>query len=103
MLVGGHLKRVGTRERSTAILVDAAHLRSDVISSSGVLLGLLLVRLTGRSELDAIAGAGVGVFVARAAWQALRASTQELLDRSLPEEEAVVRRILDAHLPQYLN
>lgn len=103
LLVTRHLEAVGKREKSTAILVDAEHLRSDVVSSSAVLVGLLLVKWTGRTALDALAGAAVGTWVVWVGLKAMRASTRELLDRSLPKEEAVVRRILDAHLPQIIS
>ncbi|MBI5835747.1 MAG: cation diffusion facilitator family transporter [Candidatus Eisenbacteria bacterium] len=101
--VSRHLFRVARRERSLALEVDAAHLKGDVISSIGVLAGLVLVYFTRDPRLDAAAGFVVGGFVVHAGWGAMQASVEELLDRSLPQEEAMVRRILDDHMPQFLS
>lgn len=85
--VSWYLQRVGKKTDSEALLADAAHLRTDVYTSLGVLLGLVLVQITGQQWLDPVAALAVGVLITREAWQITRRSVGNLLDESLPETE----------------
>jgi cation diffusion facilitator family transporter len=85
--VSWHLQRVGKRYESEALLADAAHLRTDVYTSVGVLLGLLLVQFTRRQWLDPASALAVGLLIGWEAWQITRRSVGNLLDESLPEAE----------------
>ena len=102
-VVSRHLYRVGRRSGSLAIKTDADHLRADVVSSGIVLTGLVLVRLTGWPWMDPLLGMVMGAWVLVIGWGAVREPMRQLLDRSIPEEEARVRRILDSHLPRFLS
>jgi cation diffusion facilitator family transporter len=82
-----YLQRVGRRTDSEALLADAAHLRTDVYTSVGVMCGLLLVHFTKIQMLDPITALSVALLIVYEAWQITRRSIGNLLDRSLPEEE----------------
>jgi cation diffusion facilitator family transporter len=86
-VVSWYLQRVARRADSEALLADAAHLRTDVYTSLGVLAGLVAVHFTHRSWLDPVTALGVGLLIVWEAWQITRRSVGNLLDRSLPEDE----------------
>lgn len=94
-VVSWHLQRVGKRTESEALLADAAHLRTDVYTSVGVVIGLLAVQLTGIHWLDPAVALAVGLLIVHEAWVITRRSVGVLLDESLPEADlSVVERII---------
>lgn len=97
VVVSRRLFAIAKRTDSVALEADAYHLSTDVLTSLGVFLGLLLVRFTGFAYLDPIVALGVAALILKAAWDITRRSFLDLLDRGLPEEERrlVARVILD--------
>jgi cation diffusion facilitator family transporter len=83
----GVLIRQGRRHRSAALVADGKHLLVDVVTSLGVLVGVMLVVLTGIDVLDAAIAALVALHVLRSGWGVIRDSTSGLLDESAPAEE----------------
>lgn len=99
LLVG----RVAERTGSAALAANARHLWTDVWTSVGVVLGVLLVALTGWLRLDPAIAALVALNIVREGWLVLRGSFSSLLDARLPDdEERLILEVLDAH-PQVLG
>ncbi len=90
--VSWYLQRVGQRTESMALLADAAHLRTDVYTSLGVLVGLAAVHFTGVQLIDPVAALSVSLLISLEAWKITQRSVGELLDRSLPADE---RRVIE--------
>jgi cation diffusion facilitator family transporter len=89
------------RARSTdspALEGDAAHLRTDAMTSIGVLLALVLVEVTGVEELDAITALVVAVAIVIAGVRIITRSSRVLVDEALPAEELeAVRSAIEKH------
>jgi cation diffusion facilitator family transporter len=81
------LLRAGRQYKSVTLRADGKHLMTDVWTSAGVVVGVLLVALTGWQRLDPIIAFAVGVNIVVAGFRLLAESTSGLLDRTLPEEE----------------
>ena len=86
------LQRRANETGSPALEGDAAHLRTDALTSVGVLVGLVLVAITDAAWLDPVvallvAGAIVGTGV-----RLVMRSTRVLVDEGLPEAELDVIR-----------
>jgi cation diffusion facilitator family transporter len=95
VFVSWYLQRVGRQTDSAALLADAAHLRTDVYTSAGVVVGLLLVHFTGVAWLDPVTALTVALLIVWEAWQITRRSVGYLLDEGLPEaERQVVERVI---------
>ncbi len=77
----------GRRLRSPALLADGRHLLSDLYTSGGVILGVILVAATGWRLLDSIIAALVAVNVLWSGWGVIQESTAGLMDHALPEDE----------------
>ncbi|MGH2812589.1 MAG: cation diffusion facilitator family transporter [Actinomycetota bacterium] len=75
------LSRAGRELRSPALQADALHFAADLLTSSAVLLGLVLVR-AGYPVADAVAGLAVGGLVAFMSIRLGRRSVDALMDRA---------------------
>jgi cation diffusion facilitator family transporter len=83
------LIRQGRRLRSPALVADGKHLLSDVISSAGVLFGVLLAIETGWAVLDPAMAALVALNILWSGWKVMSHSVSGLLDEAVPEEVMV--------------
>lgn len=92
------LFRYGRLWRSPALVADARHLWTDVVTSGGVIVGVALVPLTGWLQLDPILAALVAVNILWAGWRLMRESIGGLMDEALPEETlARVKELISAN------
>jgi cation diffusion facilitator family transporter len=94
--VGLLLVRAGRAHRSVTLTADGKHLLTDVWTSVGVIVGVLLVALTGWERLDPVVAAIVGVNILLTGFRLVSQSVTALLDAALPAEDvAEVGRVLD--------
>lgn len=92
------LLRAGHRHRSLSLRADGRHLLTDVGSTAGVIIGVLLAVLTGFARLDAILAALVGVAVLWSGWLLIRESVIGLMDVSVdPVRLARIREVIAAN------
>lgn len=92
------LLRAGRRLRSISLRADAHHLLTDVWTSVGVVLGLLLVKLTGWLVLDPIIAILVAVNIVWTGVKLLRETGSGLLDAALPAaEQQIITDILSPY------
>jgi cation diffusion facilitator family transporter len=90
---------VASREqRSIALEADARHLFTDVWTSAGVVVGLLLVPVTGWLWLDPLLAIGVALNILREGAHLAWRSVDGLMDKAVEPE---VRAQIDATLAQF--
>jgi cation diffusion facilitator family transporter len=96
LAVGMLLLRAGTAHRSVTLSADGKHLLTDVWTSAGVIVGVLLVGLTGWQRLDPIVAAIVGVNILVTGFRLVSQSLVSLLDAAMPADDiARVTAVLD--------
>ncbi|HZP19930.1 MAG TPA: cation diffusion facilitator family transporter [Bauldia sp.] len=78
------LIREGRRYRSPALVADGRHLLTDVLTSAGVIVGLLLALATGWTVLDPLLAAVVAANILWSGWSLLRESVSGLMDEAVP-------------------
>lgn len=99
-----HLRRVAGATGSTAIDASARNISADVYSAAGVLLGLLMVRLTKLVILDPIIALIMAGFVLKAGREVTIRAFHELIDHALPKEEQdILNNCLKAHNTQIVE
>lgn len=109
LVVASQLRRVARQTNSVALEADAWHLQSDVVTSGGVLVTLLLIWFGHRFAhlhldlLDPVAAIVLAGVIVRMGWGIARSSLQQLTDRSAPEQEELVHRLIEQHYPQVLG
>jgi cation diffusion facilitator family transporter len=92
------LIRVGTKHRSPALTADGHHIMSDVVTSIGVFVGLILAVLTGYAILDPVMAMLVAVNILFQGYKVISHSLGGLMDRAVtPEEEEAIRTAITAH------
>jgi cation diffusion facilitator family transporter len=79
------LIRQGRRLRSPALAADGRHLMTDVVTSAGVLIGLVFVPVTGWTWLDPVLAAFVAINILWSGWGLVKESIGGLMDEALPE------------------
>jgi cation diffusion facilitator family transporter len=97
-LVAWVLFKAARRFDSITLRADAHHLLTDVWTSTGVVIGIGLVKLTGLTILDPLIAIAVAVNIVFTGWKLLHETASGLLDRSLPDQE---QRLLDNLLATY--
>ncbi len=76
----------GRRLKSPALVADGRHLLTDVVTSGGVLLGVLLALITGWTVLDPILAGLVGINILWSGWKVMTTSLSGLLDEAVSEQ-----------------
>lgn len=88
------LLRAGRRHRSITLRADGQHLLTDVWTSVGVVVGVLLVVITGIDRLDPVVALLVGANIIWTGWKLVSESGRGLMDEALDRETNA--RIADA-------
>lgn len=82
------LIRAGKRYRSPALAADGQHILSDVVTSVGVLVGLVLAILTGYAMLDPLLAVLVALNILYQGWKVITHSVDGLMDHAVEPTEA---------------
>ena len=82
--VSTRLYKVAKETESIALEADALHLKTDVLTSIGVAVGMALIWLTGYHILDPIAAILVALLILKESYDLLKRAYGPLLDVALP-------------------
>jgi cation diffusion facilitator family transporter len=85
--VSAFLFRRAREHGSPALEGDAEHLRTDALTSMGVIVGLVLVEITGDAAFDPIAAICVAAAIVFAGLRLITRSSRVLVDEAPPPEE----------------
>ena len=103
-IISEKLRRTAKRTDSIALEADAWHLRTDVLSSACIFLGLVAIKITGIKVLDPIMAIAVALFILFAALRLTVKSVRDLMDIKLPEEEErEIRRIIEKYSDEFID
>lgn len=92
------LQYAAKKLESTVLHADSLHYKTDLFSGAGVLIALVLIKLTGFHIIDAIVSAVIAVYIIVSALMLNFQVTKELLDETLPDEDMkTLKDILDRH------
>lgn len=92
------LIRRGRALRSPALVADGKHLLTDVVSSMGVLVALVLVLATGYIWLDPLLACLVALNILWSGWGLMQSSFSGLMDEAAaPEEVERIRTVISSN------
>ena len=92
------LIRQGRSAKSPALEADGHHLMTDVMTSGGVIAGLILAVLTGWTILDPLLAALVAINILVQGWKIMGESLSGLMDKAVSTEEHIhIRDIISNH------
>jgi cation diffusion facilitator family transporter len=96
--VGLALLNRARRSNSMALEADGKHLLADAVTSAAVLAALLLVWFTGFVWIDTATALLIAAYLAFLGIGLMRRSMAGLMDQQDVRDDAMIRRILDAHV-----
>ncbi|KZL91747.1 cation diffusion facilitator family transporter [Clostridium magnum] len=104
IIVSRILYKVAKEEDSLALEADALHLKTDVYTSLGVGIGLVLIKFTGISILDPIVAIAVACLIVKEAWHLCKSALNPLLDTRLSnEEEQEIKEVIEIYKTEVIN
>ncbi|MGD0400293.1 MAG: cation diffusion facilitator family transporter [Syntrophobacteraceae bacterium] len=104
LLLGKALIRTGERTRSMAISADGKHILTDVYTTAGVLIGLLLVRQTGWYFLDGAVACAVAANILFIGARLVHQSSLRLMHAYDPELLDQISAIIAQHRkPEWID
>jgi cation diffusion facilitator family transporter len=81
-IMGKKLLSIGSKNQSILMKASGKHLISDTISSLGLLLGLVVIKLTGITLLDPIIAILFGIYIIYTGQKLVKESVSNLLDEA---------------------
>lgn len=87
LIISLSLLSISKKTNSIALEADAMHLLTDVFTSAGVLLGLLLLKFTGIRIIDPITAVLVAVLIIKTSIDLINKAMIDLVDSKLPDDD----------------
>jgi cation diffusion facilitator family transporter len=88
--------RAARTHRSITLEADARHLLTDVWTTIGVFVGVVLVQWTGYLRLDPLIALAVAIQILWTGWHLMSRSFEGLMDRAVPDEDReAITAVLD--------
>ncbi|MFD2244853.1 cation diffusion facilitator family transporter [Pontibacter ruber] len=81
-VVGYLTERKGNHTKSMVLVAGGKHLKTDAYSTAGILVGLLLIYLTGQVWLDSVVAIIFGALICFTGYRILRASLAGIMDEA---------------------
>ncbi|WP_411274633.1 cation diffusion facilitator family transporter [Daejeonella sp.] len=81
-VLGYYLLGQSKKLNSITLFADGKHLQTDAYTSAGLVLGLLLIYLTGLNYLDSVLSIALGLFIIYSGYKLVRRSVSGLMDES---------------------
>ncbi len=101
LVVSSIVARNGHRTNSAALEGDAAHLRTDAMTSTAVLAGLTAVKITGAQWIDPAIALAVAAAILATGVRLLLGASRVLVDEALPAGEVeAIRAAIEAFAPR---
>lgn len=97
LALGATLIRIGKRTRSITLVADGKHVLTDVVTSLGVVIGLLIVWFTGWIWMDGVVACLVALNILWTGCNLVRHSFSSLMDASDPALLDEIAHILNQH------
>src|SRR5690606_20022753 len=81
-VLGTYMVRQSRQLNSLTLMADGKHLQTDAYSTLGLMVGLLLMHVTGLQIIDVLLAIGLGLYILFSGYKLLRKSIGGLMDES---------------------
>jgi len=100
--VSRKIMKVARKAESIALEVDAYHLTTDVYTSVGVFIGLVLIQITKNPIFDPVFAIIVALIILKASYDLTKRSVSGIMDVKLSDrEENIIKSIIAEHYSEY--
>jgi cation diffusion facilitator family transporter len=90
--VGFYAIKKGTKNNSPALIASGKHLQTDTYTTFGIIIGLILILLTGYVWLDSVVALFFAMIIIFTGYQILRGSIAGIMDEA---DEELLKRVVD--------
>lgn len=97
LILGLYLIRVGKRTQSITLVADGQHILTDSYTSFAVLVGLILILVTGWTPLDPLVALGVAANILYVGGKLVKQAARGLMDAADPRLLSDIVRALETH------
>lgn len=97
------LMRTAISSGSMALEGDAKHLLSDVISTAGVWIGLIIIQITGWQFIDSLLAFIVAALIIQMGIQLILKSLNRLMDHTAVDAEENIISVLEFHSSRFIE
>ncbi len=98
LALAGVMISAGRRSDSAALVADGVHVLSDSITTAAVIVGLVVIQLTGWSWVDPVIALALGCLLLFMGWRVAKGSVNRLIDRQDDGDIAKLEALLKSHL-----
>jgi cation diffusion facilitator family transporter len=103
-LLGWYSIRQGRRNHSPALISGGKHLQSDTWTTIGIMIGLLLIQLTGLEWIDSLVALLLSLLLIRTGYGIIRKAITGIMDEADEEVlEALVLTLNEHRLPNWID
>lgn len=99
LFLGLYLQKVGREENSMITVSNGKHVLTDVWTSGGVIVTLLLIQLSGWIYLDTIVSLSIAFYISYEGFKLIRYSVMGIMDTRNPENHEALLKVLEGDLP----
>ncbi|MCH8557334.1 MAG: cation diffusion facilitator family transporter [Balneolia bacterium] len=99
LVLGSYVLRVGKKHNNMIAISNGKHTLTDVWTSGGVVLALVLIHFTGWVYIDIIVSLLIAGYISWEAWKLLTFSVKGIMDTRNPEADEAIRAELNKKLP----
>ncbi len=100
--VSRKIMKVARKAESIALEADAYHLTTDVYTSVGVFIGLVLIQITKNPIFDPVFAIIVALIILKASYDLTKRSVSGIMDVKLSDrEENIIKSIIAEHYSEY--
>lgn len=102
-VLGTYVLRVGRKHNNMIAVSNGKHTLTDVWTSGGVVIALLLIHYTGWLFIDVIVSFFIAAYIMYEAYKLLRFSVRGLMDTRNSAVDSALRNVLTHHLPNRIK
>ncbi|MCZ7400163.1 MAG: cation diffusion facilitator family transporter [Candidatus Methanoperedens sp.] len=100
--VSSRIMKVAKKAESIALEADAYHLTTDVYTSIGVFIGLILIQITKNPIFDPVLAIIVALIILKASYDLTKRSVSGIMDVKLSDkEENIIKSIIAEHYSEF--
>ncbi|MEX0928736.1 MAG: cation diffusion facilitator family transporter [Balneolales bacterium] len=102
LALGSYLVKTGREENNMIVTGNGKHTLTDVWTSGGVVVTLLLIRLTDFVILDAVVALAVAAYIIYEGVKLIRHALKGLMDSRDPDKDEIIKDIVKNQLPPHV-
>ena len=95
-----YMRRVVSETDSIALKADSVHYLMDIYTNVGIIIALVIIKLTGISNIDSVVSIFVALGILWSSKDIFIKSLDILMDKELPDETVlIIKRVIDKYRP----